>query len=90
MIQRGQDLFRAVEPHRRAQAQTNVSKRHRMLLPVLKMAGVGFRWLDILEKEFDKAFVDLDITIGKNSEIVIVAYDCDSFSREFRVLSVME
>lgn len=28
------------------------------------MAGVGFRWLDILEKEFDKAFVDLDITIG--------------------------
>lgn len=29
------------------------------------MAGVGFRWLDILEKEFDKAFVDLDMTIGK-------------------------
>lgn len=28
------------------------------------MASVGFRWLDILEKEFDKAFVDLDLTIG--------------------------
>lgn len=33
---------------------------------VFNMAGVGFRWLDILEKEFDKAFVDLDITIGKS------------------------
>lgn len=33
--------------------------------PVSKMAGVGFRWLDILEKEFDKAFVDLDVAIGK-------------------------
>lgn len=30
-----------------------------------KMASVGFRWLDILEKEFDKAFVDLDLAIGK-------------------------
>lgn len=30
------------------------------------MASVGFRWLDILEKEFDKAFVDLDLTIGNN------------------------
>lgn len=29
------------------------------------MASVGFRWLDILEKEFDKAFVDLDLTIGE-------------------------
>nr|XP_022902241.1 uncharacterized protein LOC111414998 isoform X1 [Onthophagus taurus] len=28
------------------------------------MASVGFRWLDILEKEFDKAFVDLDLAIG--------------------------
>ncbi|KAJ9574154.1 hypothetical protein L9F63_008410 [Diploptera punctata] len=26
--------------------------------------GISFRWLDILEKEFDKAFVDLDILIG--------------------------
>jgi len=25
---------------------------------------VSFRWLDILEKEFDEAFVDLDILIG--------------------------
>lgn len=30
-----------------------------------KMASVGFRWLDILEKEFDKAFVDLDLTVGE-------------------------
>lgn len=29
------------------------------------MASIGFRWLDILEKEFDKAFVDLDLTIGE-------------------------
>ncbi|XP_044267174.1 uncharacterized protein LOC123012979 [Tribolium madens] len=29
------------------------------------MASVGFRWLDILEKEFDKAFVDLDLAIGE-------------------------
>jgi hypothetical protein len=26
--------------------------------------GISFRWLDILEKEFDEAFVDLDILIG--------------------------
>lgn len=24
----------------------------------------AFRWLDILEKEFDKAFVDLDLLLG--------------------------
>lgn len=29
------------------------------------MASIGFRWLDILEKEFDKAFVDLDLTVGE-------------------------
>lgn len=29
------------------------------------MASVGFRWLDILEKEFDKAFVDLDLALGE-------------------------
>ncbi|XP_066991480.2 Golgi-associated PDZ and coiled-coil motif-containing protein [Anabrus simplex] len=27
--------------------------------------GISFRWLDILEKEFDKALVDLDILIGE-------------------------
>lgn len=34
---------------------------------IVKMAttGVGFRWLDILEKEFDKACVELDTSIGK-------------------------
>ncbi len=25
----------------------------------------AFRWLDILEKEFDKAFVDLDLLLGE-------------------------
>ncbi len=28
----------------------------------------AFRWLDILEKEFDKAFVDLDLLIGEIDE----------------------
>ncbi|XP_066939294.1 Golgi-associated PDZ and coiled-coil motif-containing protein-like [Macrobrachium rosenbergii] len=27
--------------------------------------NVSFRWLDLLEKEFDKAFVDLDLLIGE-------------------------
>ena len=26
--------------------------------------SLSFRWLDILEKEFDKSFVDLDILLG--------------------------
>ncbi|KAE8741405.1 hypothetical protein FOCC_FOCC013104 [Frankliniella occidentalis] len=26
--------------------------------------GVSFRWLDLLEKEFDKAYVDLELLIG--------------------------
>lgn len=34
---------------------------------IVKMAttGVGFRWLDILEKEFDKACVELDTSLCK-------------------------
>ena len=28
-------------------------------------ATLSFRWLDILEKEFDKAFVDLDLLLGE-------------------------
>ena len=32
--------------------------------------AIGFRWLDILEKEFDKSFVDLDLILGKYSLIV--------------------
>ncbi|KAL1497041.1 hypothetical protein ABEB36_008069 [Hypothenemus hampei] len=38
------------------------------------MASVGFRWLDILEKEFDKAFVDLDLALGdiESEEAAIV------------------
>lgn len=40
------------------------------------MAIIGFRWLDILEKEFDKAFVDLDLTIGElDSEEPDVVYN---------------
>ncbi|XP_017783219.1 PREDICTED: uncharacterized protein LOC108567333 [Nicrophorus vespilloides] len=40
------------------------------------MASVGFRWLDILEKEFDKGFVDLDLTIGElDSEEPDVVYN---------------
>lgn len=27
--------------------------------------GIGFRWLDLLEKEFDKACVELDTSLGK-------------------------
>ncbi|KDR12723.1 Golgi-associated PDZ and coiled-coil motif-containing protein [Zootermopsis nevadensis] len=30
----------------------------------MAITGISFRWLDILEKEFDEAFVDLDILIG--------------------------
>lgn len=28
-------------------------------------AALSFRWLEILEKEFDKAFVDLDLLLGE-------------------------
>jgi hypothetical protein len=28
---------------------------------------LSFRWLDILEKEFDEAFVDLDLLIGTHT-----------------------
>jgi len=27
--------------------------------------SLAFRWLDMLEKEFDKAFVDLDLLLGE-------------------------
>ena len=30
----------------------------------MAVAVTMFRWLDLLEKEFDKAFVDLDILLG--------------------------
>ncbi|XP_063621107.1 Golgi-associated PDZ and coiled-coil motif-containing protein-like [Cydia splendana] len=46
---------------------------------IVKMAttGVGFRWLDILEKEFDKACVELDTSIvdldSEESESVFAA-----------------
>lgn len=32
---------------------------------------VSFRWLEILEKEFDKNFVDLDLLIGKDDCLII-------------------
>ncbi|CAG5035742.1 unnamed protein product [Parnassius apollo] len=39
--------------------------------------GVGFRWLDILEKEFDKACVELDTSIShlekEDAEVVFSA-----------------
>lgn len=31
----------------------------------MAVAVTMFRWLDLLEKEFDKAFVDLDILLGE-------------------------
>ncbi|KAK3851598.1 hypothetical protein Pcinc_041766 [Petrolisthes cinctipes] len=43
---------------------------------------VSFRWLDILEKEFDKAFVDLDLLIG---EVDRYELDEHSFQGEARV-----
>lgn len=36
----------------------------------VKMSGVGlaFRWLDILEKEFDKNIVDINVSLGNEFE----------------------
>ncbi|CAF1164517.1 unnamed protein product [Adineta steineri] len=31
----------------------------------MSVSGSAFRWLDILEKEFDKAFVDIDLLLGE-------------------------
>ena len=31
----------------------------------MAVAVTMFRWLDLLEKEFDKAFVDLDVLLGE-------------------------
>ena len=31
----------------------------------MSVSGSAFRWLDILEKEFDKAFVDIDLLFGE-------------------------
>lgn len=38
--------------------------------PVAQSSGLGpgmsmFRWLEVLEKEFDKAFVDVDLLLGE-------------------------
>ena len=27
--------------------------------------AMGFRWVEVVEKEFDKAFVDLDMMLGE-------------------------
>ena len=32
---------------------------------VMATVSLAFRWLDMLEKEFDKAFVDLDLLLGE-------------------------
>ncbi|XP_050708625.1 Golgi-associated PDZ and coiled-coil motif-containing protein-like isoform X2 [Eriocheir sinensis] len=42
---------------------------------------VTFRWLDILEKEFDKAFVDLDILVGDVDFFVLEEQDFRSQAR---------
>ena len=31
----------------------------------MAVTSLAFRWLDILEKEFDKSFVDLDLLLGE-------------------------
>ena len=31
----------------------------------MAVASAGFRWLDALEKEFDKSLVDLDLILGE-------------------------
>lgn len=38
-----------------------------MYVQFFKMAAANltFRWLELLEKEFDKAFVDLDLLLGE-------------------------
>lgn len=46
--------------------------------------GVSFRWLDLLEKEFDKAYVDLELLIGKSN-----FYDSLSYIRR-RLLCIVE
>lgn len=51
---------------------------------------VTFRWLDILEKEFDKAFVDLDILIGKANPGVTANLYGDFTSLENDVLEVTQ
>ena len=33
--------------------------------PKMAAATVSFRWLEILENEFDKAFVDIDMLLGE-------------------------
>ena len=30
--------------------------------------AMGFRWVEVVEKEFDKAFVDLDMMLGEIDE----------------------
>jgi len=34
----------------------------------MSLAAPMFRWLDLLEKEFDKAFVELDVILGDIDE----------------------
>ena len=37
----------------------------RVTTAVMATVSLAFRWLDMLEKEFDKAFVDLDLLLGE-------------------------
>lgn len=50
---------------------------------------VSFRWLEILEKEFDKNFVDLDLLIGKNRVINEYAIYFCTFCSAWIVLKSM-
>ena len=47
--------------------ETNLTASSVQTVHIGKMAAatLSFRWLEILEKEFDKAFVDLDLLLGE-------------------------
>lgn len=53
------------------------------------VACISFRWLELLEKEFDKAFVDLDVTLGKDYDKCACTYASEmplNFSVKIAVL----
>lgn len=54
------------------------------------VAGPMLIWLDALEKDFDKAFVDLDLLLGEidSDQVIdllfsILFFSCRSFSANF-------
>ena len=48
--------------HELSQIQQSTSEYSKIKMAA---ATLSFRWLEILEKEFDKAFVDLDLLLGE-------------------------